>query len=234
MICAHDWLAAALEPDVRLTPAAMSISLRKGAVATCSSPCTSLRAQVSSTQLERPEGHKDRKDIMGNVARRTFLKLSGGAAASVSGGLAAILATGRAPAYAQQTTIHWLRWNDFVPASDQLLRNQQSCAEIISFSANQSCLPMSVPMSGMFVSAPPERASRRRTHTRVLREEAHGRKGICGGKICRWKRARHAWDRCSSSSARPRRNHCPLLGVKNDPQDTPPRARTCTCGKLRR
>src|SRR5215831_14622249 len=61
---------------------------------------------------------------MGSIARRTFLKLSGGAAASVSGGLAAILATGRAPAYAQQTTIHWLRWNDFVPASDQLLRKE--------------------------------------------------------------------------------------------------------------
>src|SRR5215470_14946955 len=98
MIGAHDWLAAALDPDVRLTPPAMSISWRKGAAATCSSPCTSLRAQVSSTQLERPEGHKDRKDIMGNVARRTFLKLSGGAAASVSGGLAAITAALRAGA----------------------------------------------------------------------------------------------------------------------------------------
>ena len=61
---------------------------------------------------------------MGRIPRRTFLKLSGGAAASLSGGLAAILATGRAPAYAQQTTLHWLRWNDFVPASDQLLRKE--------------------------------------------------------------------------------------------------------------
>ena len=36
----------------------------------------------------------------------------------------AILATGQAPAYAQATTVHWLRWNDFVPASDQLLRKE--------------------------------------------------------------------------------------------------------------
>ena len=59
------------------------------------------------------------------VTRRNFLQVSGaGAAAAASGGLAGILASGRAPAYAQQTTIHWLRWNDFVPASDQLLRNK--------------------------------------------------------------------------------------------------------------
>jgi multiple sugar transport system substrate-binding protein len=59
------------------------------------------------------------------VTRRDFLQLSAtGAAAATTGGLAGILPTGRAPAYAQQTTIHWLRWNDFVPASDQLLRNK--------------------------------------------------------------------------------------------------------------
>jgi multiple sugar transport system substrate-binding protein len=59
------------------------------------------------------------------VSRRGFLQLSGaGAATAATGGLAGILASGRAPAYAQQTTIHWLRWNDFVPASDQLLRNK--------------------------------------------------------------------------------------------------------------
>ena len=59
------------------------------------------------------------------VTRRDFLQLSGvGAAVAATGGLAGILASGRAPAYAQQTTIHWLRWNDFVPASDQMLRNK--------------------------------------------------------------------------------------------------------------
>src|SRR5438034_319790 len=50
------------------------------------------------------------------ISRRTVLK--------ASGGMAAIFATGRAPAYAQATTIHWLRWNDFVPASDELLRKE--------------------------------------------------------------------------------------------------------------
>jgi multiple sugar transport system substrate-binding protein len=62
---------------------------------------------------------------MARVHRRKFLKLSGaGAVAAKTGGIAAILATGRAPAYAQGTTIHWLRWNDFVPSSDKLLREK--------------------------------------------------------------------------------------------------------------
>jgi len=60
---------------------------------------------------------------MARIHRRKFLKLSAaGTAASASGGLAAILATGRAPAYAQGTSVHWLRWNDFVPNSDKVLR----------------------------------------------------------------------------------------------------------------
>jgi multiple sugar transport system substrate-binding protein len=60
---------------------------------------------------------------MSRIPRRRFLQLSGGATmAAGSGGLAAILASGRAPAYAQGTTMHWLRWADFIPASDQLLK----------------------------------------------------------------------------------------------------------------
>src|SRR5260370_14881635 len=62
-------------------------------------------------------------ELMRRVTRRRFLQVSGAAAAQ-AGGIAAILASGRAPAYAQQTTLHWLRWNDFVPASDQLLGEQ--------------------------------------------------------------------------------------------------------------
>jgi multiple sugar transport system substrate-binding protein len=63
--------------------------------------------------------------VRGRVTRRRFLEVSGaGAAAAQAGGIAAILASGRAPAYAQGTTIHWLRWNDFVPASDQLLKSK--------------------------------------------------------------------------------------------------------------
>lgn len=62
---------------------------------------------------------------MARMTRRRVLKLAGaGAAAAQTGGLAAILAAARAPAYGQTSTLHWLRWNDFVPASDQLLRSK--------------------------------------------------------------------------------------------------------------
>jgi multiple sugar transport system substrate-binding protein len=62
---------------------------------------------------------------MAHIDRRRLLKLSGaGALAASSGGIAAILAAGRAPAYAQGTALHWLRWTDFIPASDQLLKEQ--------------------------------------------------------------------------------------------------------------
>ena len=53
---------------------------------------------------------------MRHSKRRSVLKLSAG------GGLASILASGRSPAFGQTTTVHWLRWNDFVPASDKALR----------------------------------------------------------------------------------------------------------------
>ncbi len=63
---------------------------------------------------------------MARIHRRKFLKLSGAGAiaASAGGGLAAIFASGRAPAYAQATSVHYLRWSDFVPASDKLLKEQ--------------------------------------------------------------------------------------------------------------
>jgi multiple sugar transport system substrate-binding protein len=62
---------------------------------------------------------------MARIHRRKLLQLSGaGAVAAKTGGIAAILATGRAPAYAQGATVHWLRWNDFVPSSDKVLREQ--------------------------------------------------------------------------------------------------------------
>ena len=62
---------------------------------------------------------------MPRIGRRRFLKISGaGTLAASSGGMAAILASGKAPAFAQGTTLHWLRWNDFIPQSDTLLRNQ--------------------------------------------------------------------------------------------------------------
>jgi multiple sugar transport system substrate-binding protein len=68
--------------------------------------------------------------MMRAVGRRPLL--------GAGGGLAAVLATGRAPAYAQGTTIHWLRWNDFVPASDQLLRRDiaQECQRALGIRLN--------------------------------------------------------------------------------------------------
>src|ERR1700751_6454226 len=57
---------------------------------------------------------------MATGTRRSVLKGGTG----IVGGRAGILATGRAPAFAQGTTVHWLRWNDFVPPSDQLLRKE--------------------------------------------------------------------------------------------------------------
>ena len=56
--------------------------------------------------------------------RRSVIKLAGSAAAVASTGMAGILASGRTPAYAQQKTVHWLRWVDFVPASDTLMRKE--------------------------------------------------------------------------------------------------------------
>src|ERR1700744_1616149 len=61
---------------------------------------------------------------MRRIQRRKLLKLSGAGTLAAGGGLAGILASGRAPAYAQGTTLHWLRWADFVPASDVLLKGE--------------------------------------------------------------------------------------------------------------
>ena len=58
---------------------------------------------------------------MTRIDRRRLLQLSGAAAA---GGLAGVFASGRAPAFAQASSVHYLRWSDFVPASDKLLLNQ--------------------------------------------------------------------------------------------------------------
>src|SRR6516165_4087036 len=76
---------------------------------------------------------------MARITRRSVLKLSGaGVVAAKTGGLAAILATGRAPAVAQEKTIHWLRWSDFVPASDVLLKGPitQECQKATGIRLN--------------------------------------------------------------------------------------------------
>ncbi|MBS0524197.1 MAG: extracellular solute-binding protein [Proteobacteria bacterium] len=53
---------------------------------------------------------------MTRIARRNLLK--------GAGGIAAILASGSGPALAQEKNVHWLRWTDFVPASDALLKGK--------------------------------------------------------------------------------------------------------------
>jgi multiple sugar transport system substrate-binding protein len=62
---------------------------------------------------------------MERIHRRRLLKLSGaGTIAARTGGIAAILASARAPAFAQGTALHWVRGSDYVPASDQLLKTK--------------------------------------------------------------------------------------------------------------
>src|SRR5712691_10916763 len=51
-----------------------------------------------------------------DLDRREFLK--------VSGGVAGILAAGRAPAFAQGSKVHIVRWVDFIPEADVELKRQ--------------------------------------------------------------------------------------------------------------
>src|SRR6266478_7169042 len=62
---------------------------------------------------------------MTRIDRRRVLQLSSaGAVSAATGGLAGILASGRAPAFAQGTTLHWVRGSDYVPISDQTLKTK--------------------------------------------------------------------------------------------------------------
>src|SRR5213593_4680095 len=56
--------------------------------------------------------------------RRQFLKVSGATAAVAATGIEGILAARQAPAYAQGTKLHVLRWVDFIPACDVELKKQ--------------------------------------------------------------------------------------------------------------
>lgn len=56
--------------------------------------------------------------------RRHFLRVSGTAAAVAASGIEGILAARRAPAWAQGTTLHIVRWNDFIPEADVELKRQ--------------------------------------------------------------------------------------------------------------
>ena len=74
-----------------------------------------------------------RRKTMTQIRRRKTLQLSAASAlAAGTGGLAGILASGRAPAYAQTQTMHWLRWSDFVPVPTYFSRAKSpSCAKKI-------------------------------------------------------------------------------------------------------
>src|SRR5438132_9232674 len=76
---------------------------------------------------------------MTHIDRRRVLQLSGaGLAAAGSGGPAAIFATGRAPAFAQGTTLHWVRGSDYVPVSDQMVRTKinEQCQKDLGIKIN--------------------------------------------------------------------------------------------------
>ncbi|MGH7401762.1 MAG: ABC transporter substrate-binding protein [Candidatus Rokuibacteriota bacterium] len=57
------------------------------------------------------------------VDRRAFIKTAG-AAAALAGGVEGILAAQRAPAFAQGTKVHIVRWVDFIPEADVELKRQ--------------------------------------------------------------------------------------------------------------
>jgi multiple sugar transport system substrate-binding protein len=59
---------------------------------------------------------------MRRIHRRRLLK--GAGTLTMGGGRAGILASRRAPAFAQRTALHWLKFVDFVPVSDQLLKGR--------------------------------------------------------------------------------------------------------------
>src|SRR2546426_6450156 len=56
--------------------------------------------------------------------RRHFLKVSGTAAAVLTTGIEGIVAARRAPAWAQGTKLHIVRWVDFIPEADVELKRQ--------------------------------------------------------------------------------------------------------------
>jgi ABC-type glycerol-3-phosphate transport system substrate-binding protein len=55
-----------------------------------------------------------------SIDRRHFIKITG---------IAGILAARQAPAFAQGSTLHWVRWVDFIPESDVELKRQMPEAE---------------------------------------------------------------------------------------------------------
>jgi len=73
--------------------------------------------------MNKPDSPNSNDTTLSQPDRRTFIKTAGIAAAAV-GGIEGILAARRAPAFAQGTKLHWVRWVDFIPESDVELKRQ--------------------------------------------------------------------------------------------------------------
>ena len=67
------------------------------------------------------EPHQSRPTSIA-LGRRTFLRMAGAAAAA--GGVEGIVSARRAPAFAQGTKLHVVRWVDFIPEADVELKRQ--------------------------------------------------------------------------------------------------------------
>src|SRR5437867_458043 len=63
-------------------------------------------------------------DARQGIDRRRFLRISAAAAAALPPSIEGILAARRAPAFAQGSTLHIVRWNDFIPEADVELKRQ--------------------------------------------------------------------------------------------------------------
>jgi multiple sugar transport system substrate-binding protein len=72
----------------------------------------------------RASDPKTPSPIPSRVDRRTFIATAGAAALVAGGGIEGMLAARRAPAFAQGTKLHWVRWVDFIPESAVELKRQ--------------------------------------------------------------------------------------------------------------
>jgi len=74
--------------------------------------------------MAKPE-HDDLKTLSALVNRRDFFRVTGAVGVvAAAGGLEGILAAQRAPAFAQGTKLHMVRWVDFIPEADVELKRQ--------------------------------------------------------------------------------------------------------------
>ena len=72
--------------------------------------------------METPE--RQERGTTAGLTRRRFMAGSAAAGLAAAAGLEGILAAGRAPAFAQGTKVHMVRWVDFIPEADVELKRQ--------------------------------------------------------------------------------------------------------------